>query len=513
MYARRLIYLSAHQVTAFNWHAGALSDEGSFDATEAGKQRFANYLARHSKCIFSILANVSEEGFHIEMIPFLRGADRSAIISRKLGQIFFNATLTTSISLGHEKSRRKDERIMLAALTNNELFAPWLDALARAGVALAGIYSLSLLGPLLLRKLGVSDERCMLLTVQDQSIRQSYLEKGELHFSRLVPLQNSGIGGIAQTFATEARKLQQYLVSQRVIGRQQPIKAYLLAHASARQTVEDSCVDSESLSFAIFDTEDCAHRCGLKGLPTDTRCEALFLHLLATAPPRTQFASNRQRHGYHLWLARSTLQGAGAVALCACLLWAGKQLYVTYQTNQEVEVIRSEAGLSQRRYNDMVATFPPIPTSNESLRRVIDRYNELEQGSSSPEYLWREISLALRSAAAVEIDGIEWKATPAQSSRTSADADAARRIPLPVASETAIVHGKLRLGQESNPRQVLAVFSRLVETLKRHPKLEVEVLQQPFDVESGKSLKGGNAAVEDQQPRSFKLQIRRAIGS
>ncbi len=513
MYARRLIYLSAHQVTAFNWHAGALSDEGSFDATEAGKQRFANYLARHSKCIFSILANVSEEGFHIEMIPFLRGADRSAIISRKLGQIFFNATLTTSISLGHEKSRRKDERIMLAALTNNELFAPWLDALARAGVALAGIYSLSLLGPLLLRKLGVSDERCMLLTVQDQSIRQSYLEKGELHFSRLVPLQNSGIGGIAQTFATEARKLQQYLVSQRVIGRQQPIKAYLLADAHARQTVEDSCVDSESLSFAIFDTEDCAHRCGLKGLPTDTRCEALFLHLLATAPPRTQFASNRQRHGYHLWLARSTLQGAGAVALCACLLWAGKQLYVTYQTNQEVEVIRSEAGLSQRRYNDMVATFPPIPTSNESLRRVIDRYNELEQGSSSPEYLWREISLALRSAAAVEIDGIEWKATPAQSSRTSADADAARRIPLPVASETAIVHGKLRLGQESNPRQVLAVFSRLVETLKRHPKLEVEVLQQPFDVESGKSLKGGNAAVEDQQPRSFKLQIRRAIGS
>ncbi len=511
MYARRLIYFSSHQVTAFNWQAGGLSDEGSFDATEAGRQCFAKYLAHHSKYIFSILANVSEEGFHIEMIPFLRGADRSAIIARKLGQIFFNATLTTSISLGHEKSRRKDERIMLAALTNNELFAPWLDALARAGVALAGIYSLPLLGPLLLRKLGVSDERCLLLTVQDQSIRQSYLEKGELHFSRLVPLQNQGIGGIAQIFATEARKLQQYLVSQRVIGRQQPIKAYLLAHA--RQTVEDSCVDSESLSFVIFDIEDCAHRCGLKALPPDTRCEALFLHLLATFPPRTQFASDRQRHDYHLWLARSTLQGAGAVALCACLLWAGKQLHFTYQTNQEVEIIRSEAGLSQRRYDDMVATFPPIPTSNESLRRVIDRYHELEQGSSSPEYLWRAISLALRGAAAVEIDGIEWKAIPAQSSRTAADADGARRSPLPGASETAIVHGRLQLGQESNPRQVLAVFNRLVEALKRDPKFQVEVLQQPFDVESGKSLKGGDPAVEDQQPRSFKLQIRRAIGS
>jgi hypothetical protein len=46
MYVRRLIYLSAHQITAFSWQAGVLSDEGSFEATEAGKQRFANYLAQ-----------------------------------------------------------------------------------------------------------------------------------------------------------------------------------------------------------------------------------------------------------------------------------------------------------------------------------------------------------------------------------------------------------------------------------------------------------------------------------
>jgi hypothetical protein len=333
MYARRLIYLSAHQITAFSWQAGVLSDEGSFEATEAGKQRFANYLAHHSKSIFSILANVSDESFHIEMIPFLRGADRSAIIARKLGQLFFNATLTTSISLGHEKSRRKNERIMLAALTNNELFAPWLDSLARAGAALAGIYSLPLLGPLLLRKLGVSDERCLLLTVQDQSIRQSYLEKGELHFSRLVPLPNSGIGGIAQTFAAEARKLQQYLVSQRVMGRQQPIKAYLLAHASARQAVEDSCVDSESLSFAIFDVEDCAHRCGLKALPPDTRCEALFLHLLATAPP-THAVCQRPTTPRLPSLARSLDTARGRCCRAVRVPAVGRQAPVRYLPDQ-----------------------------------------------------------------------------------------------------------------------------------------------------------------------------------
>ena len=172
MPARRLIYLCAHRLTAFHWRAGVLINEGVFEATEAGRLQFTRYLAEHLKSIFTLLANVSEEGFHMETIPFLRGEDRRSIITRKLGQQFFNASLTTSISLGHEKSRRRDERIMLAALTNKEAFAPWLAALAGAEVALAGVYSLPLLGPLLLRKIGVLDERCLLLTIQDQSIRR-----------------------------------------------------------------------------------------------------------------------------------------------------------------------------------------------------------------------------------------------------------------------------------------------------------------------------------------------------
>ncbi|HOG03848.1 MAG TPA: hypothetical protein PLL14_07690, partial [Accumulibacter sp.] len=356
MHVRRLLYLSAHQLTAFKWQSGVLSEEGSFDATEAGKLGFANYLAGNRKSIFSILANVSDEGFHIETIPFLRGADRTAIVRRKLGQLYFSAALTTSMSLGHQKSRRKDERIMLAALTNNEVFAPWLTALASAESPLAGVYSLPLLGPVLLRKLGITDERCLLLTIQDQSIRQSYLEKGELFFSRLTPLHNSSIGGIAQTFATEARKLQQYLVSQRLIGRQQPINAYLLAHANTSKALESSCVDSDNLSFTILDIEACAQQCSFKTLPADTRCEPLFLQLLAADPPRTQFASDAQRHDYHLWLIRSVLQGAGAVALFGCLLWSGRQLYEAYQLNQEVEVITAETSLARRRYEDILKT-------------------------------------------------------------------------------------------------------------------------------------------------------------
>ena len=202
MRSQQLLYLSAYQLVAYRWQAGTLSHTAAFADSEEGYRQFADYLRQHARERFALLVNIAEEGFHVETIPFLRGADREAVIRRKLGQIFFNAPLTASQSLGHEKNKRKDERLLLAALTGSEHLAPWLKVIGLAEVALSGIYSLPLLAPSLFRKLKISEERCLLLTVQDQSIRQSYLEKGEIHFSRLAPLFDSSIGGIAQAFSS-----------------------------------------------------------------------------------------------------------------------------------------------------------------------------------------------------------------------------------------------------------------------------------------------------------------------
>lgn len=513
MYARRLIYLTSQQLTVFHWRAGVLRQESSFDASEDGKLRFLSHLAANPKSIFTILANVADESFHIATIPFLRGADRRSIITRKLEQQFFDATLTTAISLGHEKSQRKDERIMLAALTNNQSFAPWLSALASACAALAGVYSLPLLGPLLTRKLGIRDERCLLLTIQDQTIRQSYLRKGELHFSRLTPLQDNNAASVAQIFASEAHKLQQYLVSQRLLGREQLITAYLLVHADIRDAVERHCVSTETLAFAILDIDDCTQHCRLKTRPEDTNAELLFLHLLATDPPSTQFASDSQRHDYHLCLVRSALRIAGSAALIAAVLWSGKQFHDAHRLNQDVEIVERETASARQRYDEIVKTFPPIPTNSETLHQVINRYRELQQRSGSPDYLWGQISRALPNDASLELDRIEWRVDAVVAAPNAAGMTGQAKEASSIDSEVAVVQGSLQLGSDSRPREVLAVFNRLLEALRRNPRLQVEVQQQPFDVDSRKPFKGGGAALADAQPRSFKLQIRRTIGS
>jgi hypothetical protein len=514
MKTTRLLYLSAHNMTAYRWKSGEVTSENQFDATPDGYQQFAAYLAQHSRSVFSVLANVSEEGFQIETVPFLRGADRQAVIRRKLAQLFFNSPLTASLSLGYEKSRRKDERILLAALTNAAFFAPWIEAIGHAGVALAGVYSLPTLAGSLLKKLQIADEHCLLLTVQDQSIRQSYFAKGELHFSRLTPLHNSSIGGIAQTLAAEATKLQQYLASQRLIARGQAIKAHILAHSNALKTLLATCVDTATIHYNILSIEDCATRTGLKSALADSHSQQLFLNLLATTPPRIQFADDGLRHDYHLGQVRSALNGIGALTLIACLLFSGKLLYEGHAVEQEAAALRAETAQLRERYESIVKTFPAIPTDNETLRQVIDRYAALDKRSASPDDLYLAISRALQAAPAAEIDSIDWKMDGADRGTATAGANPQDNAAADAGDgATALVRGTLRLGPEANARQLLTVFDNLVNALKSDPQLRVELLQRPFDIEPGKVLKGGGVQDTGNKQHGFSLQIARRLGS
>lgn len=508
MATRRLLYLNAHSLTAYRWQSASIVEEASFEISERGTARFADYLAEHPRDSFAMLANVAEEGFQLETIPFLSGADRAIVIQRKLGQQFFGSTLTTAVSLGREQTRRREERLLLAGLTNPAFFAPWLKALQQSGGALSGIYSQALLGSTLLRRLHVDEERCLLLTVQDQSIRQSYFEKGELRFSRQSPLQDSSINGIAQAMAAEAKKLQQYLTSQRLVARNQPITACLLAHGDAHPSLEACCVDSETLRFRLLELEDAAHRCGLKTPPADSRSEALFLHLLTVAPPKAQFADDDQRHPYHLQQLRRAILGVGAVTLAACVLFASKQLIDSGQRQAQKEELSAAAASARQRYADIVRTFPAIPTDNETLRRIINRYAEIEKQDSAPPAFYRQLSRALDAAPQIELEAIDWQAAgmPATNGKPGSEGLLAGEI------DGAVLRGFLRIDPAAPPRQVLAAFNDFVAALKADPQWRVSIVQQPFDVESGKSLRGGEVLVDNDKPRTFTLSLgRRAM--
>lgn len=131
--------------------------------------------------------------------------------------------------------------------------------------------------------------------------------------------------------------------------------------------------------------------------------------------------------------------------------------------------------------------------------------------AGSPLGLYRELSRALAAAPAVELDALDWYIGGTNTSAGQAMNNARAANAIGDDSEALIVRGTLKTG--TNARQTLAAFNLLIDALKTNPKLQVSVLQSPFDIESGKSLKGSDTAVDDNRPRAFSLQIVRKLES
>ncbi|MDR1709552.1 MAG: hypothetical protein LBS70_07520 [Candidatus Accumulibacter sp.] len=511
MASRRLLYLCARQMEAWLWRRGALVREAVFAPGEAGARLFARYLAETPGRVFTLLANVAEEGFHLETIPYLRGADRRTVIARKLAQTFFDAPFTAAISLGHEKNRRKDERLLLAALGGPETFKPWIDALRAAEAAVSGIHSLPLVGASLLARLRLPPGPCLLLSVQDQSLRQSFFERGEPRFSRLTPLSpGGGAEELAAAFALESARLQQYLSSQRLIARGENLTAHVLAHPDAFAAIRAHCADTPELCFDVIDIVECARRVGLKSEPRDSQAEPLFLHLLAADPPAAQFAGEELRRGYNLKRLRARLFGAGAAALAAGLLFSGYALFEAEKIGQEAEALRAEAGQARRKYDEIIQSLPRVAVDHETLKSAIETYLAQERRAATPLPLLRELSRGLQAEPAVEIERVDWRIGGADG---EADATPGEGEPaLPEDAESMTVRGALRLPPEATARQALAAFGHFADALRENAELRVEVARQPVDIASGALLRGGDLAREETaKPRDFALTLTRRI--
>jgi hypothetical protein len=102
----------------------------------------------------------------------------------------------------------------------------------------------------------------------------------------------------------------------------------------------------------------------------------------------------------------------------------------------------------------------------------------------------------------VALDSIEWKI-----GRISASTAAS----ITGEEEITVIRGTIRPGKNTSTRQILASFEAFAERLRSDPSITLSVLQQPFDLESGRSLRGGDGADEISQPRQFALEISRKI--
>jgi hypothetical protein len=363
---KRLLYFTATRVLLYRWAHARLAVESSYANNEEGAQAFAAQLHGTPASLFYVLVDIVEEDFHQENVPFVRGGDRRALLARKLAQRYRDTSLALALSLGYEKTQRRDERILFSSFTNNAQFQPWLTALREQDAAVAGVYSVALLGPQLAAKLGSKKAPLLLVSLQQAGLRQTYVENGKIRFSRLGPLEAGEIGDparVADAFDRETTRVYQYLTAMRVVAREGgAIDAVLIAPTGEKRRVQAAGPNMPQVRATVVELGEAARAIGLKDYPEGAGAEVLFLHLLAQRAPVQQYAGDTLRQYFRLHQLRVGLVAGGALAFLIALGYSGILLMQRYTLEEQIGIDRQRAQAAADEAARVRTGFPVLPT-------------------------------------------------------------------------------------------------------------------------------------------------------
>ncbi|HEX7053028.1 MAG TPA: hypothetical protein VF211_03725 [Burkholderiales bacterium] len=509
MAAQRLLYFTAEDHALYRRAGGRLELEARYPGDELGLAQFRDYLRGQRGALFSVVADLAGEDFHEEQVPFVRGADREAVIARRLAQRYRDTRLATVLSLGQVVAgERRNERLLLASFTNTQQLAPWLDALDEARVRLSGVYSVPLLAPALAAAVHARDARLLLVTANRAGLRQCYIERGRLRFARLERTVDMVPQALAMFVRSETQRLAQYLVTLRALPRDgAPVQVLVIAPPGQRAVFEQALQSDNRLLFRTLDYAEALRGVKLRQAPQGAGAEALYLHLAARKPPREQFASRDDRRRYFIWQLQRGTVAAGALAFAACALVAGGRWLEAMQLRSDAAAELARARDAARQYESITAAFPVTETTTENLKATVVEFLRIAQHSATPDRAFVHVSHVLARFPQVELDAIRWSHGRAGERRAGAQAAG------PATPEGAVIvelMGRVNATQRNDYRGITAQVQELASALVG-AGYELVRTELPFDVTSEGTLTGdiGSRAEGGEAPRFTIVLARR----
>ncbi len=404
-----------------------------------------------------LLLDVVEEEYLTASLPLTTSRDRARLLERRLASAFGS----TPLRLAQPATGTQPTSALLSAITRPELLTPWLEMLRESPSALAGVYSLALLGPALLSLIGPTAGPCVLVSRQNVGgLRQSFLRDGQLVMSRLVPLGAAQDRLDGARVETELARLRQYLERSGLCAPDETPAVVVVADdglppASANEA-------GQAWRYVPVDG-----LLGARGSRQIDDCDALFAALLCRAPPATQYASPAQTAVHRD--RRRTRLALGAMALGLCLA-AGAGLW---QTLEGLQLAARAAALAARNGETQAsliihrAALPPALLPSEQLRPAVALVAEVASRRRNPQPALARAGAALATVPALRWTALEWQAAEAAS---------------PSAEGPSVIRGTVE-GLAGDERAALAAISALASALAGQPGVAgVKILETPLDL-------------------------------
>lgn len=514
----RIFYLNMHQLVVYQWNGITLDVHYCFDSTPDGQSAFAEYLGGEADIVSAMLVDVVEEEYHNETIPHVMGRDREAVQNRKLAQQFRHTHYRTCQIQGREKTGRKDDQVLLTALTNPGMIDSWLAHINAANVPLAGVYSLPMLGSQLLRKLKVKDQYSLLITEQSNGqLRQSFHGDGHLKISRLSPVTEDSKNNYTKFLVAEIEKNQRYLNRLRLLPFGKVLDVYIVSQHAHIERLRQECVDSNVIRYHILELDEVAMQVGLEQANNSTS-EPLFVKLLAGGRPAANYANAEERRYHFMYQARKILVATGIFFAVSTTAWSVMNVVEGMQYNASRVQVTDQARRLEDKLQQLSMRLPKTPKSPRDMQAAVETHRTLQAYETSP-YLTLSIAgKHLQQYPGLQLDGIQWissldanatigrleqteKFDDLTGEETSVNTDASHPL-----YQIALFKGSVKPFY-GDYQSAFVLVNRLMDSLRKDPRfVEVSAVAMPLDVNSRSTLKGVSGTTEQINPAKFEIK-------
>ena len=411
---KTLLFLSADHFHAYTWVNGELSGGQRFADNQDGKEQFAAFLQNHRDPAY-LLTDLIEEDFRHEVVPHLRGSDRTALIQRKSEQYYRNTPFRQAVLLQRLKDGRRDDDMLFSGLTNPALISQWLNIMLAQQIPVAGIYSVPNISAPLVKKIP-SNHLLLLSWEKNAGLRQTYFNSGLLSFSRLTPMSDGNTLG--ETVAIEAARTQQYLKSLSLLPPGQVLNVHIICDAHDRRGLEARLNNSSDLNYAYLDIQQMGLRIKSKITFVGSDATMLFLHLIATHAQRSQYAAAEHTHFFQLLQLRRGLHWLSATLTVFCLLWSASSILDGRSLNEDIESLKAQASRLSRQAHQITQSFPSALAHATDMKTAVLMTRKLDSYSPPPQMILMGLSTSLNGFSHIRVDKLSWQASAAPDAMT-----------------------------------------------------------------------------------------------
>jgi hypothetical protein len=489
---KRLFYFTGYRLTVLHWKGRQLVGSCSFEPTEYGLDSFRNYLRQTENLPGKFLVDVIEEDFRNEKIPHVGSKDRNSVISRLIDRYYRSSQdYCYSEVIGRVKDGRKDDIVLIGAITNPQLIQPWLSVLDECEVPLSGIWTLPLISKKLLTTLKMTKGVVLLVSQQvNSNVRQTLFRDSKLITSRqsIINQDMNDISGIGQLAAPEVNRTMEFLRAQNLVGSDEIINLHILGSNEQLQSLQQSFKSDEKKKVVIHSIADIQNKLGIKGTG-EKFSDNIFAWLCVSQNLSAAHYGERQSFNrYFNRLAATALYVASLFVLIAGVLITESNISDALEYEKSIELLAQEETNYKDLYAKKFKDFEEVFQNAGIMNSAVELAEQIRINSStSPLDFLISLSniLSQQEVGTVHIDKIEWQASSVneKNNKVGKVAKANFTAKLPV-KHRAIVTGRIA-HPEQNYRESIEQIQTIISSLKSSPRIETaEVIKMPVDLRS-----------------------------